>query len=106
MPLTIADVADAHLILEDQEEAGDHVLDERLRAEADGEADDAGAGEHRRDVHVQRAEHHQQRRDGPITVVRKRLSVLPMVWARLRRSMSAGPAPSDHSSRCARDDEW
>ena len=33
-----------------------------------------------------------------MTVVRKRLSVLPMVWARLRRSMSDGPPPPTSSS--------
>ena len=41
------DVADAHLVLEDQEEAGDDVAHQRLRAEADRQADDAGAGQRR-----------------------------------------------------------
>ena len=57
------DVADAHLILEDQEEAGDDVAHERLRAEADGKPDDAGAGERRRDVHAQLAERREPRDD-------------------------------------------
>ena len=38
-------VADAHLVFEDQEEARDDVAHEVLRAEADGQAGDAGAGE-------------------------------------------------------------
>ncbi len=60
-PLIGGDVADADLIFEDEEEAGDDVADQRLRAEADGQADDAGAGEHRGDVHVQLAQDHQGR---------------------------------------------
>ena len=56
------DVADAHLILEDQEEAGDDVAHERLRAEADGQPDDAGAGERRGGVHAQLAERRESRR--------------------------------------------
>src|SRR5262249_19843912 len=45
----IDDVADRERILDQDEEPGDDVLDERLAAEADGEADDAGAGKQRRD---------------------------------------------------------
>ena len=52
-PLIAADIADADLILEDQEESADHVAHERLRAEAHREPDDAGAGEERRDVDVE-----------------------------------------------------
>ena len=39
------DVADAHLILENQKEPGNHVAHERLRAEADRQAENAGAGQ-------------------------------------------------------------
>ena len=55
MPLMAADVADADLVLEDQEEPADDVADQRLRAEADRQAGDAGAGQHRRDVHARTA---------------------------------------------------
>ena len=44
------DVADAHLILQNQEEAADHVAHQRLRAEADREAENAGTGQERGDV--------------------------------------------------------
>ena len=54
-PVDRGDVADAHLVLEDQEEAADDVAHQRLGAEADREADDAGAGQHRRDVQAERA---------------------------------------------------
>ena len=37
-------------IVEKEEQAGDQVLDEGLRAEADGQAEDPGAGEHRADI--------------------------------------------------------
>ena len=43
-------VADRESVLEQDEEAGDDVLDQRLRAKADGDAGDAGAGQQRRDV--------------------------------------------------------
>ena len=56
------DVADAHLILEDQEEAGDDVAHQRLRAEADRQADDAGAGQRRGDVDVELAQRSSVRR--------------------------------------------
>ena len=56
------DVADAHLVLEDQEEAGDHVAHQRLRAEADRQADDPGAGEAGRDVEVELAQRSSGRR--------------------------------------------
>lgn len=44
------DVSLAILILDDDEEARDDVLDERLRAEADRDAEHSSAGEDRRDV--------------------------------------------------------
>ena len=56
LPVDDGDVADAHLILEDQEKTGDDVAHQRLRAEADGEPDDAGAGERRGGIHAQLAE--------------------------------------------------
>ena len=55
-------IAEADLILGDQEDPRDDVLDQRLRAEADRQADDAGAGQHRRDVDVELAQHHQDGR--------------------------------------------
>ena len=42
--------ADRHLVLHDDEQAGYDVLHQRLRAEADGEAGNADAGQQRRDV--------------------------------------------------------
>ena len=53
------DVADAHLILENQEEAADDVAHQRLRAEADRQAGNPGAGQHRRDVDAELVEDHQ-----------------------------------------------
>ena len=53
------DVADLHGVLEEEEKAGNEVLDEFLRAKADGDADNAGAGEERSDVHADLAERHQ-----------------------------------------------
>ena len=46
----VDDVADAVLVLEDHEDAGQEVLDQALGAEAEREADDAGAGDDRGDV--------------------------------------------------------
>ena len=43
-------IADPHLILEDQEEAGDDVAHQVLRAEADRQPGNAGAGQDRQDV--------------------------------------------------------
>ena len=40
----LGDVADGDRVLDQDEEAGDDVLDQRLRAETDGDTDDAGAG--------------------------------------------------------------
>ena len=42
-------VADAVLVLEDHEDAGQEVLDQALRAEAERDADDTGAGDQRAD---------------------------------------------------------
>ena len=63
MPLIGDDVADADLVLEDQEEAADQIPDQGLRAEAERDADDPGAGQRRRDVDAELAQDH-QRRDG------------------------------------------
>ncbi len=43
-------VAEANLVFEDQEEAGDDVADEILRAEADGQAGDPRPGQDRPNV--------------------------------------------------------
>ena len=53
------DVAERELVLELEEEPGDEVAHEALRAEGDGEADDAGAGEQRPDVEAELTEHEQ-----------------------------------------------
>ena len=54
-------VADAVLVLDDHEDPGDEVLHERLRAEADRDADDARADADRGEVHVERVEDHHER---------------------------------------------
>ena len=41
-------------IVEEEEQAGDQVLDQGLRAEADGQAEDSRAGEHRTDIDAER----------------------------------------------------
>ena len=51
-------VADAELVLEDHEDAVEVVLHQGLRAEGQGHADDAGAGQQRGDVDVERREDH------------------------------------------------
>ena len=57
-------VADAALIVEQHEEAGDAVLDQRLCAEAQGDAGNTGAGDQWREVDVEQAEDDEYR-DGP-----------------------------------------
>ena len=47
-------LADPESIVEQEEDARDDVLDQRLRAEADGDADHAGAGDQRADLDAQR----------------------------------------------------
>src|SRR4051812_35642846 len=49
-------VADLDGVLQQQEQPGDEVLHQLLRAEADGDADDAGARQQRRDVDADLAE--------------------------------------------------
>ena len=46
--------ADAERVVEQIEDAADDVLDQRLRAEADGDADDARAGDQRADLDAER----------------------------------------------------
>ena len=55
------DIADGDAVLQQDEEPGDDVLHQGLRAEADGEAGDTHAGEHRRDVEADLGEDHQRR---------------------------------------------
>ena len=43
LAVEVDDVADAELVLDEDEHAGQEVLDQRLRAEAERDADDAGA---------------------------------------------------------------
>ena len=62
-------LADAERVLGEVEDAGDHVAHQRLGAEAERDADHAGAGEHRRDLEAERPErgqhqHHQQQHRG------------------------------------------
>ena len=49
-------VADRELVLGEDEHAGDHVAHQRLRAEAERHAQDAGAREQRPDVPAQHSE--------------------------------------------------
>ena len=56
-------LADPERVVEQVEDARDHVLDQRLRAEADGDADHAGAGDQRRDLHAHGRQRHQHRHD-------------------------------------------
>src|SRR5581483_4645335 len=51
-------VADAVLVLEDHEDAVEVVLDQRLGAEAHGDADDTGAGDERGHVDAHLVEQH------------------------------------------------
>ena len=53
----VDDVADAVLVLDEHEQAGDAVLDEALGAEAEGDAGDPGAGDQRGEVDAELAEH-------------------------------------------------
>ena len=54
-------LADAERIVEQEEHARDDVLDQGLRAEADRDADHAGAGDQRPDLDAERGERHQHR---------------------------------------------
>ena len=54
-------VTDPVLVLEQHEEPGDEVLDQVLRAEADRQSGDAGAGQQRAEVDAELAEHEHER---------------------------------------------
>ena len=56
LAVEVDDVADAELVLDEDEHAGQEVAHERLRAEADRDAEDAGAGEQRAEVDPDLAE--------------------------------------------------
>ncbi len=58
-PETVTVVADLHGVLQQQENAGDEVLHQLLRAEADRHADDAGAGQQRPMLTPISLQHHQ-----------------------------------------------
>ena len=58
-PATLTSVADLDAVFQQQEQSGDQVLHQLLRAEADGDADDAGAGQQRRDVDADLAQRRQ-----------------------------------------------
>ena len=58
----VDDVADAVLVLDEHEDARQEVLHEALRPEADGDADDAGAGDDRTEVDAELAEDRDRRR--------------------------------------------
>ena len=57
-------VTDAVLVLDQHEEAGEEVLHDRLRTEAEGDAADAGTGDERGQIDLQLPEH-QERSDAP-----------------------------------------
>ena len=57
----VDDVADAELVLGEDEQPRQEVLDERLRPEAERDADDARARQQRRDVDAELAQHHEAR---------------------------------------------
>ena len=61
--LQVDDVADVELALERDEEPGERVPHERLRAEAERDADDAGAREQRAERHPERREHVEANQD-------------------------------------------
>src|SRR5262249_53485936 len=63
MAAEIDDVADRDGVLGEDEDAGDDVLHQGLGAEADGEADDAGTGQKRRDIEAELREHDQRHHD-------------------------------------------
>ena len=98
-------LADAESIVEQVEDAGDHVLDQRLRAEADGDADDAGAGDQRPDLDAERGQHHQQRHDHDGCEQHVLEDRQQRAHARLSRILLAvrgrRPAPADRPSRRA-----
>ena len=55
----VDDVADPELVFDQDEHPGEEVLDQRLRAEAERDADHAGAGEQRRQADPDLAEDHE-----------------------------------------------
>ena len=55
------EIADLHCVFEQEEDAGDEVLHELLGAETDRDADDARAGQQRRNVDADCAEHSEPR---------------------------------------------
>src|SRR5262249_45829712 len=57
-PFDIHDVAHADLVFDQNEKAADDILHEILRAETDGETDDAGAGENGADINADLFEGH------------------------------------------------
>ena len=59
-PIDLGDITDADLVLQNDEEAGDQVLDQGLGAEADGQAKDAGAGEDRHHIDVEFSQQHER----------------------------------------------
>ena len=77
-------LADPEGIVEQVEDARDDVLDERLGAEPDGDADDAGAGEQRADLDAERVQDHQGETTSSITS-RKLRSMGSSVLRRWRR---------------------
>ena len=77
-------VADGELILEQDEEAGDDILDQTLSAEGDRQAEDAGAGEDRPDIDED--VEGEQQGDGDMTTRPTLRSSWAMVWPRRSRS--------------------
>ncbi len=62
------DVADAELVLDEDEQAVDGVADKGLRAQADGDADDADARQHGPDVDAQLGQDGEERDRRPATI--------------------------------------
>ena len=97
------DVAQRELMLELEEEPGHEVAHEALRAERHREADDAGAGEQRRDVEAELAQHQQQRDDDEhrTTDVPEQLGGGPGALLRARCAGPVCPSSPHRSMRCA-----
>ncbi len=59
IPLIAHRIADANLVLEEQEESANQIAHQGLGAEAERDADDSGASQDRGNVDVKLAQHHQ-----------------------------------------------
>ena len=106
LAVEVDDVADAELVLGEDEQARQEVLDERLRAEAQRDADDARAGEQRRDVDAELADSTMKLANSRITKpatlrrmlvsARMRCSARRLVSRRLQQRARRAPAHRAH----------